>query len=192
MIIKLITIIILIFLIFHYKIFNKKNNKIEVYQLNEFDKQSYEKSINSKQPIILYNFLNELISFNKLSFDSLKDMDNMKIIVNNKEIDLVEFINNVENNIVNDIDYVYYENNNILDYIDLPLNNELKLLTSPISVYKSKNLTIAPIDYMSPLLYTNFERNVFMIYEGSIELYIYKPLDIKNLYFNKKYNIYYI
>tara|TARA_B100001094_G_scaffold293595_1_gene313568 strand:- start:4454 stop:5251 length:798 start_codon:yes stop_codon:yes gene_type:complete len=192
MIIKIIIIILLILTFIHYKHYNKKNNEINIIQINEFDKTIYENSIKLKQPIILFDFLQELRSYNELSFNSLKDINNINILINNKEINFNTFIENIEKNEINEIDYVYYENNNILSYIELPLNEELKLLTSPISIYKSKNLTIAHTDYISPLLYTNFDRNIFLLYEGLLEFYIYKPNDIQNLYFNKKNNIYFI
>ena len=190
MILKIIILIIILIIYIHYKIFNKNNNKIEIIQLNEFNKQDYEKIINLKQPIVLYDFLKNTNSYNELSFDSLKDINNMKIILtDNSEIDLNNYIDRIERE---DIDVEYYENNNILTYIDLTIDKELKLLTSPLSVYKSMNLTIAPKNYLSPLVYTNFERNIFLNYEGLIEFYIYTKNDIKNLYFDKKDKIYYI
>lgn len=191
MIFKILIIIILIILLIHYKSFKKINKDINIIQFNEFNKNAYEKSISLKQPIILYDFLLELNSFNELSFESLKDIDNLKIIVNKNEINLNEYIEKIEKNDFYEIDFVYLENNFLLSYFDLNLKNELNLLTSPLSIHTSKNITIAPIDYLSPLVYTNFERNIFLIYEGLVEFYIYKPSDINNLYFNKKDNIYY-
>ena len=56
MIIKIIIIILLFFIYIHYKQFNKKNEEINIIQLNEFDKIEYDNSIKLKQPIILYDF----------------------------------------------------------------------------------------------------------------------------------------
>ena len=191
MIIKIIIIPIIVILLLHYKNYSIKNDDIEIIQINEFDKNIYEKSLKLKQPIVLYDFLNNLVSFNLLSFDSLKDLDNMSILISDKEVNIKEFVENIESNNILELDYVYIEDNKILTYLDLPLNDELKLLTSPLSIHKSKNLSIIHKDYISPLVYTTFERNFYLNYEGEVEFYIYKPKDIDNLYFKKKNQIYY-
>ena len=86
MIIKIIIIILIFFIFIHYKQFNKKNEEINIIQLNEFNKTEYDNSNKLKQPIILFDFLKELISYNLLSFNSLKDMNNIQILVNNKKL----------------------------------------------------------------------------------------------------------
>jgi len=190
MMIKIIVIIIVFILFIHYKNYNKYNKNIEIIQLNIFNKKEYEKILNLKQPIILYDFLSYTDSFNELSFDSLRDINNMKIILNDKtEIELKDYIEKIEKE---DIEKEYYENNDILSYIDLPLDKELNLLISPLSIYKSKNFTITYKNYISPLVYTNFDKNIFLNYEGLLEFYIYNKSDISNLYFEKKNKIYYI
>lgn len=188
MILKIIIFIVLIIILIHYKNYNKSNTDIEIIQLNIFNKEEYDKILNIKQPIILYDFLKDKDSFNELSFDSLKDIDNMKIILNNNsEIFLKEYIEKIEKE---DIDISYYENNLILSYIDLPLDKELKLLVSPLSIHTSKNFTIVPKNYLTPLVYTSFDKNIFFNYEGLLEFYIYNKKDINNLYFEKRDKIY--
>ena len=187
MILRIIIIILIIIIIFHYKKFKNNNDKIEVVQINVFDKNNYEQMISKKQPIILYNYLLDLLSFQYISLYSLKEL-NMKIYIDENEYLLKDFIIDIENNNTN---LAYYENNMLLTYIDIDINKEIKKIVSPLSIYNSINLTIAPVNFKSPLVYTTFERNIFMIYQGEIELYLYKQSDIPNLDFIKTNSIYY-
>ena len=190
---------IILFIYIHIVFNYKKSNDLEVYEIEEPSKEKLEEICDIKQPIIfnMYNpnlldiFNYNYIMNNYASFDI--KIRNMNSIYIDLESDLylpytLQKANDLFNN---DICGNYFSENNSEFIEETTLIKNFKyndiFLRPHMQCYSEYDILIGSINSFTPLKYQLFNRNYFLVTEGSIKIILIPPMMYKYLHVKKDY-----
>ena len=192
---------IVLFIYIHINFNYKKSNDLEVYEIEEPSKEKLEEICDIKQPI-LFNMYNS----------NLEDVFNVKYLLENynsfdlkiRNIDSIYSENTLENDLY--LPYTFektqelFKNDNSSNYIS-EKNQDFLDETSLIKIFKYNDMFLRP--YMqcyseydvilgsensyTPLKYDLFNRNYFMVTNGSVVITLIPPNMYKYLHIEKNY-----
>ena len=179
--ILLIIIVISLYIIHIYKHYKLTSN-YEILQLNEFNKDLFEDYIGLKQPLILMNTLTEIDLFEKLHNDELS--------TRNIELNYSDSINSSNPKKIS-----FKDNDKLFIFEDfiqsaLLLTKEyyqfIKSLLSNITIWNDTSITIFKKEMISPIIKMNYNRNLYMLFDGEIIFTLYPPKYDKYMYEHAK------
>lgn len=187
----LLILIVIVIIIVVYKLRKKSLNmgKTEIYQLNNFSKETYQKYLKFYSPIVITNYLIEFPSFETLCFEVLKGIDkNVQVSSKNKLtlknerkwINLKTYIDSINNT-----DNVLYDNYSFFKQYTFE-----KIIDNYSSLMLTSNprycLNIFPNNFNSPITKNTMDKLIFLIYDGEININL---INIYNKYNSKLNNL---